>query len=177
MSLNPSSRPAPVPRFKVTWWMRTKSRIRRWRSPLKLRGTIIRLRHNNKWPYLALLRLLLPTRTLSWKYPVCDPLPPRALIDGDPMLSWHRRVDGDLKNLQSIPIWRSRDTPLRALYRLYETAMGGEPTIVVIGYETEYFFYQNRKSWDLPTPKTLILCVMLSWLVSWMRWWMLSIGG
>lgn len=27
--------------------------------------------------------------------------------------------------------------------------MGGEATIVVIGYETEYFFYQNRKSWDL----------------------------
>lgn len=27
--------------------------------------------------------------------------------------------------------------------------MGGESTIVVIGYETEYFWYQNREPWDL----------------------------
>lgn len=147
---NPSRRsnPRPVPHLKITW-LRVKSRIRRWSSPLRIRGTITRLRHRNKWPYLALLRLLLPTHSFTWKYPVPDPLPPRTLIDGGPELSWNRRMNSDLKNLQAIPIWRSRDTPLRSLYRLYEAAMGGEAIIEVIGYETEYFWYQNRRSWDL----------------------------
>lgn len=95
-----------------------------------LRGTIARLRHIIKWPYLAFLRLLLPISSLTWKYPVYDQPPPQGRKDGDPMLSWHRRLDDDLKNLQCIPICRSRDTLLRALYRLYETAMGGEATIV-----------------------------------------------
>ncbi|KAK2768200.1 hypothetical protein FQN54_000052 [Arachnomyces sp. PD_36] len=153
----PNLEPRPrKPRFKITWWMRVKHRIRMLETPLMLRGTIKRLRHNNKWPYLAFLRLLLPTRSLGWKYPVPEPISPRALIDGDPMLSWHRRLQTDVKNLQCVPIWRSRDTPLRALYRLYETAMNGEATIVVIGYETEYFWYQDRKSWDLdriPDPR------------------------
>lgn len=164
--------------------MRLKSRWLRLHSPLRLRGTITRLRHGNESsPYLSLLRLCLPTSLLSWSFPIPDPLSPSTLLD-NPELSWTRRVQGDIKNLQSIPIWRSRDTPLRSLYRLYEVVMSGEEQVVVIGYETEYFWYRDASSWDLsrvPDPRdpdpiryAILACVVEALLKSFN--WRLGLG-
>lgn len=130
------------------WWLRTKSKILRYRTPLLLRGTITRLRHHHKRPYLALLRLCLPTAPLTWKYPLPKPVPPLDFIK-DPQLAFERRCEGMFRNLEAIPIWRSRDTPLRSLYRLYEAIIGGDEMLPVVGYETEYFFFQSRRSWKL----------------------------
>lgn len=47
--------------------------------------------------------------------------------------------------------------PLRSLYRLYETMMGGDEHLPVVGYETEYFFGQGRRAWDLH--RILILAI------------------
>lgn len=43
------------PRFKITWWMQKKYRIKKWFSKLfstrfELRGSIIRLRHIDPHP-------------------------------------------------------------------------------------------------------------------------------
>ncbi|EEQ35608.1 hypothetical protein McanMca71_002985 [Microsporum canis] len=144
----------PRPRRKVTWWLRMKYRLLRLTSPLRLRGSITRLSHHNKRPFFALLRLCLPSSWLTWSFPVPEPLSPNTLI-AEPSLCWRRRVEGDLKNLQAVPIWRSRDTPLRSLYRLYEAVMAGEEFCDVVGYETEYFWYQDRHSWEphrIPDP-------------------------
>ncbi|KAF3480028.1 uncharacterized protein GIQ15_07004 [Arthroderma uncinatum] len=141
-------------RRKVTWWLRMKYRLLRLTTPLRLRGSITRLRHHNKRPILALLRLCLPTSCLTWSFPIPEPLAPNALVT-DPSLCWRRRIDSDLKNLQAVPVWRSRDTPLRSIYRLYEAVMAGEEYFDVIGYETEYFWYQDRRSWEphrIPDP-------------------------
>ncbi|WEW60452.1 hypothetical protein PRK78_005938 [Emydomyces testavorans] len=177
------SSPSKRSRPKMSWWTRTKYRFRYQESPLALRGTIIRLRHANKWAYLALFRLCMPTTSLSWAYPVPKPLPPLSLVD-DPSLCWTRRCEGDIKNLQAIPIWRSRDTPLRSLYRLYEAVMGGDEMLPVIGYETEYFWRQGRRSWELhriPDPKdsdpiryAIIACVVEALLDAFN--WRLSLG-
>ncbi|KAK2807882.1 hypothetical protein FQN50_005273 [Emmonsiellopsis sp. PD_5] len=53
----------------------------------------------------------------------------------------------EIVTLRNIPVWRSRDTPLRSLYRLYESMASGE--YAAMGQETEYFWYQNRSRWDL----------------------------
>ncbi|KAG5287188.1 hypothetical protein I7I48_03054 [Histoplasma ohiense] len=136
------------PRPKISWWKRKWYVWRAKESPLKLRGSIKRLRHHNKRPYLALLRLFLPASLTSWSYPIPEPLPPLRLVD-NPSLCWTRRCEGDLKNLQAIPLWRSHDTPLRSLYRMYEATMAGESMIVAIGYEVEYFWYQSGPAWEL----------------------------
>ncbi|EDN07252.1 predicted protein [Histoplasma mississippiense (nom. inval.)] len=84
-----------------------------------------------------------------------EPLPPLSLV-ANPSLCWTRRCEGDLKNLQAIPLWRSHDTPLRSLYRMYEAAMAGDSMNAVIGYEVEYFWYHSEHSWQLeriPDPK------------------------
>ncbi|PGH29217.1 hypothetical protein GX50_08052 [[Emmonsia] crescens] len=143
------------PHAKIGWWRWKWLMLKRMRSPLRLRGSIVRLRHRNKHPYLALLRLCLPTISLSWSFPIPEPLPPMRLVD-DPQLCWTRRCEGDLKNLQAIPIWCSRDTPLRSLYRLYEAIMAGDDMYAVIQYELEYFWYQSGRLWELhriPDPR------------------------
>ncbi|EEH11521.1 conserved hypothetical protein [Histoplasma capsulatum G186AR] len=149
------TRPSKRPRRKLSWWRRKWYIWRSIESPLELRGSIIRLRHRNKHPYLALLRLFLPASLTSWSYPIPEPLPPLSLV-ANPSLCWTRRCEGDLKNLQAIPLWRSHDTPLRSLYRMYEAAMAGDSMNAVIGYEVEYFWYHSEHSWQLeriPDPK------------------------
>ncbi|KAK2751416.1 hypothetical protein FQN55_000690 [Onygenales sp. PD_40] len=143
------------PRRKLSWWKRKWYIWRAKETPLQLRGSIVRLRHRNKRPYLALLHLFLPASLTSWSYPIPDPLPPLRLVD-NPSLCWTRRCEGDLKNLQAIPLWRSHDTPLRSLYRMYEAMMAGDSMAVAIGYEVEYFWYRGEWSWELdriPDPR------------------------
>ncbi|PGH14599.1 hypothetical protein AJ79_02934 [Helicocarpus griseus UAMH5409] len=154
--------PPKRPRIKISWWKRRWYRLKYWRSPLRLRGSITRLRHRNKRPYLALLRLCLPSISFygplpvpAWKFPIPEPLPPIRLAE-DPELCWTRRCEGDLKNLQAIPIWCSRDTPLRSIYRLYEAVMAGDDMYAVIQYELEHFWFTSARSWELhriPDPR------------------------
>lgn len=62
-----------------------------------------------------------------------------------------RRLE-NLTDQRGIPLWRARDTPLRSLYRMYEAMMSD--VYVVIGTETEYFWYQRRWSLDsIPDPR------------------------
>ena len=60
---------------------------------------------------------------------------------------YSRLASADLTNMQSIPIWRARDTPLRSLYRIYEALVAREH--YAVGPEVEYFWYQARRPWEL----------------------------
>lgn len=62
-------------------------------------------------------------------------------------LLYSRLTCADLTNMQSIPIWRAKDTPLRSLYRVYEALVAREH--YAVGPEVEYFWYQARRPWEL----------------------------
>ncbi|KIN07798.1 hypothetical protein OIDMADRAFT_37184 [Oidiodendron maius Zn] len=94
-------------------------------TPLHLRGTITRLRHSHKRPYLALLRLFIPFP--SWSFPLPEPVPPYQIVENC--------------------IWESQDTPLRSLYRLYKIFMTRE--YAFLGLKTEYFWHQSGRKLGL----------------------------
>ncbi|KAL3440452.1 hypothetical protein BJX65DRAFT_300483 [Aspergillus insuetus] len=75
--------------------------LRAWHSPLRLRSSLARLRHDHKYPFLALLRLFVP-------YP--------SYLDKKYGTGITRSHFGDIHNLRAIPIWRLRDTALRSIY-------------------------------------------------------------
>jgi hypothetical protein len=76
----------------------------------------------------------------SWFFPIPGPFPLRELIDDQKNETGLIKTQfGDLHNLQAIPIWRMRDTPLRSIYRIYELHLADRYELM--GYETEYFFY------------------------------------
>lgn len=60
----------PRPRPNLSWWMRVRRFIRLYNTPIQFRSSIIRLRHDNKHPYLAFLRLLIPFP--SWSFSVTE---------------------------------------------------------------------------------------------------------
>ena len=83
-------------------------------------------------------------------------------------------------DLQNIPVWRARDTPLRSLYRMYEAMLSG--VYVALGAETEYFWYQ--RTWSLqsiadprdPDPiRYAVLACLVDELVAAFNW-RLSLG-
>lgn len=130
--------------------MRLHRLIYTFETPLCLRGTLIRLSHRNKHPFLALLRLVLPLPT--WHLPIPNPVPLRTILNNTPLLV-SRMTAADLTNMRSIPLWRARDTPVRSLYRIYEAMAARECN--AIGPEVEYFWYQARTSWavrSIPDP-------------------------
>ncbi|KAI1930173.1 hypothetical protein LOZ66_002071 [Ophidiomyces ophidiicola] len=144
-------------------------------SPLRLRNSVARLRHNHSHPIFALLQLFNPFPT--WKFPVPEPVPPIHML-GNAKLEKHRRTG--LVHLRTIPVWRARDTPLRSLYRMYDAMISGE--YASLGPETEYFWYQ--RCWtlhDIPDPKDpdpvryAILASLLEELVVAFNW-RLSLG-
>ncbi|PGH19380.1 hypothetical protein AJ80_04021 [Polytolypa hystricis UAMH7299] len=150
-------------------------RVRSLRTPLTLRRSLGRLRHNHDRPWLALLRLFIPYPT--WRFPVPEPASPQELL-GNESLMLRRRYD--LINLFAIPLWRARDTPLRSLYRMNEAMLSGEYSPV--GQETEYFWYQP--SWRLasipdpadPDPiRYAMLACLVEELVTALNW-RLSLG-
>lgn len=116
--------------------------IYRLETPFELRGSLIRLSHRNKHPFLALLTLFLPLPT--WHFSIPDPIPFKTML-GNIQLLDSRLSSADLTNMRCIPLWRARDTPIRSLYRIYEAIAAREYD--VIGPEVEYFFYQRRRSW------------------------------
>lgn len=143
--------PPRRPRPKISLWARFKTWLRYWNSPLELRDSIVRLRHQHDHPVLTLLRLFIPFP--SWYFPLPTQVSPHALIEDkkkETGIITHRYRA--LHNLRCIPIWRARDTPLRSIYRIYEFYLADQHDL--IGYETEYFFY--RETWELrqiPDPK------------------------
>ncbi|KAF7950859.1 uncharacterized protein EAE97_002411 [Botrytis byssoidea] len=142
------------PRFKITWWMRTKYNIKKWFSKLfstrfELRGSVTRLRHIYPHPYLALLRLFIPFP--SWSFPLPEPVAPSVIAQNEKLYRVRNECHGTLRN---VPVWQARDTPLRCVYRMYEILMMGD--YVPLGSETEYFWYQSTEKWSLssiPDPK------------------------
>ncbi|KAF7717534.1 Uncharacterized protein PECH_005462 [Penicillium ucsense] len=144
-------RPRPRPRPRITWWMRVRRFIYNYESPLQLRGTLTRLTHRHEHPYWALFRLLLPFP--SWHFPLPEPVPVPTMLNNVPLLQ-ARKAAADLTNMRSVPLWRSRDTPLRALYRIYEAVVARE--FYAIGSEVEYFWYQSGRKWAvhrIPNPR------------------------
>ncbi|KAL2757561.1 hypothetical protein ACRALDRAFT_1060901 [Sodiomyces alcalophilus JCM 7366] len=60
----------------------------------------------------------------------------------------------DLMYLRSMPLWRARDTPQRAFYRLYEAFCAADGHMVT--YETEYFWARSSPAWAtalIPDPQ------------------------
>ncbi|KAF7854179.1 hypothetical protein EAF04_010476 [Stromatinia cepivora] len=142
--------PRRRPRHKITWWMRRKYYFKRWfRTPLELRGSIIRLRHIYPHPYLTLLRLFIPFP--SWNFPLPEPVAPSAIAQNEKLYYSRNKYHTTLRN---VPIWQARDTPLRCVYRMYEILMMGD--YGPLGSETEYFWRHWRGKWTLssiPDPK------------------------
>ena len=100
-------------------------------------------------PLLFTLGLLWPFPT--WKLPAGLPLPPRRIM-ADP-----KRVEQeahDYRYLHLMPLWRARDTPERAFYRIYETLC--TPDGVLTTKENEYFWRQASPEWAterIPDPR------------------------
>lgn len=147
--MSPSLRPRP----KISLWVRIRTYLRYWHSPLKLRRSLHRLKspHMNTFSaFFALMRLFIPYP--SWSFTIPSPFSPRGLIDDDKKETRiiNSRFEG-LRNLQAIPLWRMRDTPLRSVYRIYECFLVNRYGLM--GYETEYFFFHS--DWrlrDIPDP-------------------------
>lgn len=136
-------------------------RLRGLQTPLELRYSLRRLRHNHSQPWLSLLWLFIPYP--SWHFANPEPLPSQKILGNEELMLRRRH---DLVNLFAIPLWRARDTPLRSLYRLYESMISGEYT--PMRQETEYFWYQ--RTWVLdqipdPTDSDPIRYALLACLV------------
>ncbi|KAL3419985.1 hypothetical protein PVAG01_08484 [Phlyctema vagabunda] len=148
--------PKAKPKYKITWWMRLRSKIRYLASPLRLRDSIERLRHEHHHPYFALLRLFVtdlqgPSWSWSYDYPLPEPLAPEEIIGNEALFYRHHP---NLFSLRYIPIWRIRDRPLRAIYRLYEVLMTREFDLLRL--ECEYMWHQPSPKWSLgsiPDPR------------------------
>lgn len=100
-------------------------------------------------PALFVLRLIWPFPT--WKYPATLPPPPRIIMANPKAVSCQLR---DLVTLRSMPLWRSRDTPERSFYRLYEAFCSANGAMMT--YETEYFWRRSSSEWatrNIPDPK------------------------
>ncbi|KAJ5730755.1 uncharacterized protein N7483_005263 [Penicillium malachiteum] len=133
------------PRPKISLWARFRH------SPLKLRRSCSQLSSPDTNGFFALIRLLIPYP--SWHFAIAGPYSPRELIDDEKRETGIISSQfGDLRNLQAIPLWRMRDTPLRSIYRIYDLHLADQYGFM--GYETEYFFFHS--DWrlrDIPDPK------------------------
>ncbi|OAA48346.1 DNA-binding protein [Beauveria brongniartii RCEF 3172] len=126
----------------------------RWRL-IKLRRllfpteTPLHLRHSVRFaralrhpplnsPVLFVLGLLWPFPT--WKFAAELPLRPRLIVKNPKPV---RLRGDDLHFLRIIPLWSSRDTPERALYRIYEAVCAEDGDL--IASEIQYFWCKT--SW------------------------------
>ncbi|KAK8147831.1 hypothetical protein MY1884_001671 [Beauveria asiatica] len=111
-------------------------------TPLHLRHSVRfarALRHPPlKSPVLFVLGLLWPFPT--WKFAAELPLRPRLIIENPKPV---RLRGDDLHFLRIIPLWSSRDTPERALYRIYEAVCAEDGDL--IASEIQYFWCKT--SW------------------------------
>jgi hypothetical protein len=109
----------------------------------------VRLRHDHRHPYLELLKLFIvhlqmPSWNWSYNYPLPEPLAPKDIAGNEALFDRHHP---DIFNLRYIPIWTIRDTPLRAVYRLYEILMTQE--FVLLRLECEYMWHRQGRKWSL----------------------------
>ncbi|KAE8381565.1 HAD-like domain-containing protein [Aspergillus bertholletiae] len=159
-------------RLRLYQWL---WRLRNLSTPLRLRGSLVRLRRFHESPLLALICLLIPFP--SWKFPLPDPVAPIDIV-GNVELEENKLEH--LDDLRSIPLWRARDTPLRSLYRMYEAMISG--MYEALGPETEYFWYQ--RNWSLqgirdprdtdPVRYAILACLVEELVVAFN--WRLSLG-
>ncbi|KAM4054613.1 hypothetical protein HRG_014918 [Hirsutella rhossiliensis] len=100
-------------------------------------------------PFLFVARLLWPFP--SWYFKSTLPPPPRDIMAAPDDISCQVR---DLMALRSLPLWRARDTPQRAFYRLYEALCAADGHMIT--YETEYFWHRSSPRWatsNIPDPE------------------------
>lgn len=100
-------------------------------------------------PYLFVCRLLWPFP--RWSFPASLPRPPRDIMADPDSVTCRWR---DLMYLASMPLWRSRDTPQRSFYRLYEAFCASDGHMVAS--ETEYFWGHAASQWAtemIPDPE------------------------
>ncbi|RFU23898.1 hypothetical protein B7463_g12439, partial [Scytalidium lignicola] len=148
--------PRRQPKYKITWWIRLQSKIRRLHTPLRFRDSTERLRDGYRHPYfevfkLFIIHLQIPSWNWSYDYPLPEPLPPKDIADNEVLFYRHNPY---IFHLRYIPIWTIRDTPLRAIYRLYEILMTRE--FVLLRLECEYMWRQPSRKWSLisiPDPR------------------------
>lgn len=79
----------------------------------------------------------------SWRFPADLPTEKPGDIMASPACVSAR--SRDLMYLRSMPLWRARDTPQRALYRLYEAFCADDGPM--IQYEIEYFWRRPEPRW------------------------------
>lgn len=117
-------------RPRLTWWQRLRQLLYVYESPLNLRGSLIRS---------SLFVSFCHYQHGTFRVP--DPVPPKTMLNKIWLL-YSRLISADLTNMQTIPIWRARDTPLRSLYRIAREHYA-------VGPEVEHFWYQVRRPWEL----------------------------
>ncbi len=119
-------------------------------TPLELRSSFRRIRKCSE--RRKLLWQLLYSR--PWRFQA-KPLPPThdvltakaAAAGPEGEVVSASRLQRNIRQLQFIPLFRVRDTPLCSLYRLCEDLCSG--SIIPMGYESEYFFHHDEASWRL----------------------------
>ena len=80
-----------------------------------------------------------------------EPLAPKGIAGNEALFDRHHP---NIFQLRYIPIWTIRDTPLCAVYRLYEIYMTRE--FVLLRLECEYIWHQSGRKWSLrsiPDPR------------------------
>lgn len=140
--------------LKYRWpLIKLRRRLFPTRTGLGLRNALRHARSLQHPPepnaYLFVLRLLWPFP--SWRFPAVLPPPPREIIADPERVRCQVR---DLMYLRSMPLWRARDTPQRAFYRLYEALCAADGHMIT--YETEYFWRRSEAEWaiaKIPDPE------------------------
>jgi hypothetical protein len=128
--------------------MPTIKRILDFSSPLELRSSLRRVRKCPDPSYI-LFRLLWP---IPWKFDLPEPILKLEDLQIHPELLDSRQAG--IRQLFNIPLFRTRDTPLRSLYRLYDDLCADD--LIMLGYECTYFFNHSESRWSLnqlPDPK------------------------
>ncbi|KAH9487106.1 hypothetical protein JR316_0001174 [Psilocybe cubensis] len=132
--------PPPVPRRPIS----LARRIDAW-FYVNIRGL-----NRSPRPLHIAFMLLWP---FPWKYPLPPPLSVQELLD-DPDIVFNRRhTEVNYVTLRQIERFCYRDTPLRSLYRLYETVVADNEDEMM--QESQYWFHRQT-DWllaDIPDPQ------------------------
>lgn len=112
-----------------------------YQSPLDIRGTVDRLRKSpQKGRHIR--RLLWP---FPWYFQPANR--PFDMVNIGPNKDIVHVLHPDIRQLQCIPLFRARDTPLCSIYRMFESLCARED--IWMGYECQYFFYHSETRWHL----------------------------
>lgn len=117
-------------------------------TPLKVRNTVSRLRECSQGARHI--------RRLLWPFPwhFRPQQPPADIVNVGSNDKIVHVLHPDIRQLQCMPLFRARDTPLCSLYRMFEDLCTRQD--VWMGYECQYFFYHSEPRWRLsqiPDPR------------------------